>query len=51
MDNQPACLMRDDFIQKAVDPREDRNKDKREWEEFSPILLKVLKINRNENYT
>ena len=42
--------MQDDFIQKAVEPREDRNKDKHEWAEFSPILPKVLKINRNENY-
>lgn len=50
MENQPACLMRDDFIQKAVEPREDRNKDKHEWKEFSPMLLKVWKINRNENY-
>ena len=40
--------MQDDFIQKAVEPREDRNKDKHEWAEFSPILPKVLKINRNE---
>ena len=51
MENQPACLMQDDFIQKAAEPREDRNKDKHKWEEFSPMLLKVWKINRNENYT
>ena len=41
--------MQDDFIQKAVEPK-DRNKDKHEWEVFSPIVPKVLKINRNENY-
>lgn len=35
----------EDFIQKSVDPQEDRNKVKYGQKEFSPISPKLIKIN------
>ena len=50
LENQLAVSVQHSFIQKTIEGREDRSREKYGQKEFSPISPKVLKTNGDKNY-